>query len=201
MGCDIHCYIEYKRNDRDGWSDFGGRINPGRNYGLFGFMGGVRSHAPHIDPRGWPHDCANAAFQDNTNYVCETQKEATSHNDGERTYSVAHAEEYVAKGYCEWVERNGHKCWVTNFDHHTHSWLTADEFELAIAGYLKANGFQINTPRLPAPETVTQTGITSPESETKWALNSITEYWAILSALRCFEAQGHSARLVFWFYN
>jgi len=32
MGCDIHCYIEYKPTGSDSWSDFGGRINPGWMY-------------------------------------------------------------------------------------------------------------------------------------------------------------------------
>lgn len=32
MGCDIHCYLEYKPKDSDRWRPHGGRINPGRNY-------------------------------------------------------------------------------------------------------------------------------------------------------------------------
>lgn len=45
MGCDIHAYVEYKKADNNGdWISFGGRINPGRNYSLFGRMAeGVRT--------------------------------------------------------------------------------------------------------------------------------------------------------------
>ena len=55
MGCDIHCYIEYKPAGSDDWSDFGGRINPGRNYDLFAKLAGIRNYdeiTPIAKPRG-----------------------------------------------------------------------------------------------------------------------------------------------------
>lgn len=204
MGCDIHCYIEYKKPDRDSWSDFGGRINPGRNYWMFGFMAGVRSEFPHVEPRGFPEDSAYTSFDENTICVRDGQVDPTHSEDGEYYYSRAHAEEYVSKGYCQYIPRNGHeKRWVTNCDHHSHSWLNPDEFELCIAGYLKASGFQINTPRLPAPqETQPSKKLSKEEFDDKaYALSSITEYWAILAAMRCLEAQGNQVRLNFWFDN
>lgn len=203
MGCDIHCYIEYKRKDRDNWSDFGGRINPGRNYWMFGAMGGVRAdHIPFIEPRGWPDECASASFSDNTIYISETQTEDTSGSGDEYYYSRKHADECVAKGYCQFASRGAGHHWVTNSDHHSHSWLTSDEFELSIAAYLKASGFLINTPRLTAPENLQSDALaTQSDQDRAWALNDITEYWSILAAMRCFEAQGHQARLVFWFDN
>lgn len=203
MGCDIHCYIEYKRKDYDSWSDFGGRINPGRNYWMFGFMAGVRSDFPHITPRGWPEDSAYYSFKDNTIYISEDQEEPTKESYGEWYYSRSHADDQVSKGYCKFVERNGNKHWVTNSNYHSHSWLRPDEFELCIAGYLKASGFQINTPRLPSPqETESELNAGSLVfDDKKYALSSITEYWAILAAMRCLEAQGHEVRLNFWFDN
>lgn len=91
MGCDIHCYIEYKPAGSDDWSDFGGRINPGRNYDLFAKLAGIRNYdeiEPVAKPRGYPKDAA-----------------------------------YEAE-----------KKYVSNPDWHTHSWLTADEFAVAIEG-------------------------------------------------------------------
>lgn len=203
MGCDIHCYIEYKEPDSDKWRDFGGCINPGRNYSMFGAMAGVRVDSiPFVARRGFPADCSYSAFNDNTIYISEGQKEPFKHIDGELYYSPTHAAEYVAKGYCEYVDRGGRKLWVTNCDHHSHSWLTADEFELAIASYLKAAGFQIGTMRLEGrKETADALATMTSDDDAKWALHSITEYWAILSAMRCFEAQGKQSRLVFWFDN
>lgn len=202
MGCDIHCYIEYKPKDSDHWRDFGGRINPGRNYWMFGAMAGVRAtQFKYIEPRGFPNDVASNAFNDNTNYVDDDQKEPTKQCGEDYHYSRAHADEYVAKGYCHYVSRGEmENRWVTDCDHHTHSWLNADEFELAIASYLKESGFQIGMLRLQGPEIATAL-IVTPDSEKAYALSSITEYWAILAALHCFEAQNQEARLVFWFDN
>jgi hypothetical protein len=42
MGCDIHAYVESKKPDSKTWWGFGGRINPGRNYRMFGKLAGVR---------------------------------------------------------------------------------------------------------------------------------------------------------------
>lgn len=203
MGCDIHCYIEYRPKNAETWRDFGGRINPGRNYWMFGTMAGVRrDDLPFIKPRGWPEDCALAAFNDNTHYVSETQTEDFKHSDSNLTYSRTHAEEYVAKGYCQYVSRNGlEKHWVTNCDHHSHSWLTADEFELAIAGCLKASGFQIGALRLTDAEGQQALATIQKTDDQVYALSCITEYWAVLASMRCFEAQGCQSRLVFWFDN
>lgn len=203
MGCDIHCYVEYRnqKNPDRGWYDFGGRINPGRNYWMFGAMAGVRTdHIPHIEPRGFPEDSGYAAFGDNTIYVVDDQKEPTSHDYDSYTYSRAHADDHAQKGYCQYIERNGKKNWVTNSDHHTHSWLTSSEFELAIAAYLKASGFQINTLRLPEPQSMEALATTN-EEDRAGALKGIREYWAILAAMRCFDAQGYESRLNFWFDN
>lgn len=198
MGCDIHCYVEYRKKSDDRWRDFGGRINPGRNYCLFGAMAGVRTgHIPFIIPRGCPQDCASEAFGDNTIYVSDTQDEDFTGSGSEYCYSRKHAEECVDKGHCEWVELNGHKSWVTNSDYHSHSWLNADEFELAIASYLKASGFQINVPRISAPSAL----VCDANTEKAWALESITEYWAVLASMRCLETQGMLTRLIFWFDN
>lgn len=68
MGCDIHSYLEIRKDDHwrhatgdvlskpDQWSG-PGEVFPLRSYGLFGFLADVRnySHAPVIaEPRGLP---------------------------------------------------------------------------------------------------------------------------------------------------
>lgn len=205
MGCDIHCYVEYRDPKYPGrsWSGFGGRINPGRNYWMFGAMAGVRTESiPYIEPRGLPEDVAYDAFGDATIYVDDNQVEPTTGSGEEHSYSRARAEEHVQKGYCKYVPHNGHaNRWVTNSDWHSSSWLSPDEFELSIASYLKACGFQINTPRLPAPSEMNSI-VTTTDTQDSWdSLHGIREYWAILAAMRCFEAQGFESRLVFWFDN
>lgn len=125
MGCDIHCYVEYKRPDWKTWSGFGGRINPGRSYYLFSKMAGVRSSGeinPVVPPRGFPDDCAYDATGDHYLFVTETE--------GERYCTAAQASRYVEHG-SQWKDDG--KQFVTHPDHHSHSWLTPDEFAEAIA--------------------------------------------------------------------
>lgn len=193
MGCDIHCYMEYKKAGDDRWCDFGGRINPGRNYWMFGAMAGVRAdHIPHLEPKGCPADIASEAFEDYWTFITE--------DGGDGDCTPSQAERYMQYGSTLWKagEPLIHNR-VSSPDWHTHSWLTPDEFEIAIAAYLKASGYQINTPRLPMPAEVAT--LATPELKDEGAIKYLSEYWAILAALRCFEAQGHAARLVFWFDN
>ena len=77
MGCDIHMYVEWKvksRNDNY-WDTFGGCINPGRDYELFGLLAGVRSDEVPMFPIRGIHD--NMAFEsryDYYYYVVENKK-------------------------------------------------------------------------------------------------------------------------------
>ena len=125
MGCDIHCYIEYKSPDTDGWSDFG-RINPGRNYDLFGKLAGVRriEVTPVVEPRGLPEDVAYAASSDAWLFVTDT-------GSSEGCCSREQAEQWVGWGA---RYRNSEKEFVSNPDWHSHSWLTPNEFAIAIEG-------------------------------------------------------------------
>lgn len=125
MGCDIHCYIEYKKPTSPRWRDFGKRINPGRNYAIFEKMAGVRgSDEPEVHPRGFPDDCASEASDDYWLYVSDIKKPGNCTRE--------RAESYVACG-SRW--RNEEKAWVSHPDWHSHSWLKPDEFERAIAGF------------------------------------------------------------------
>lgn len=127
MGCDIHCYIEYKPAESNDWSDFGGCINPGRNYDLFAKLAGIRNYdeiTPIAKPRGYPEDAAGAARCDQWMYVTDSP--------GEGYCSPERAECWVENGASKY--RDSEKKYVSNPDWHTHSWLTADEFAVAIEG-------------------------------------------------------------------
>ena len=65
MGCDIHLYIESKTGLGDfGWESFGGRIDVGRNYELFGLLAGVRgTREALVAPRGLPGDISVRAYK------------------------------------------------------------------------------------------------------------------------------------------
>lgn len=83
MGCDIHCNLEYRRNEQSAWYDIdlynknkyfgtdGDETEPeywkvslytGRSYFLFGLLAGVRNHnvEPIIEPRGIPDDVSES---------------------------------------------------------------------------------------------------------------------------------------------
>lgn len=194
MGCDIHCYIEYKTDY--GWSDFGGRINPGRNYLIFGTMAGVGlEDVSFIKPRGFPTKAAYAANSDFWLYITED-------GEGEDCCSVAKAELWMKYGsYLKKPSEPLLNNYISGPDWHSHSWLNADEFELSIANYLKRCGFAIGSLKLEGPQSATVATGKELTLDQENNLRSIREYWAILAAMRCFEAQGHETRLLFWFDN
>lgn len=168
MGCDIHCYIEYKAKDSNRWRGFGGRINPGRNYSLFTKLAGVRDYSggkiAFIPPRGMPEDAAWDSSSDNQLFISESE--------GDGNATKENAERWVASGYSKYVnDSSGNRKRVTHPDWHSHSWLTADEWSVALGD--PDHFAEMNEP----------------------------EYIAILAALRSFEGQGFQARVVFWFDN
>lgn len=130
MGCDIHCYIEHaRRPSADGrvfWSAFGGRINPGRDYRMFGVLAGVRSDdQPMFALRGLPEKHSLTVLWDNQYYVSDNGAE------DRETVTREKAESWVASGHSEWTDDA--KRAVTNPDWHSHSWLTLDEWKAALA--------------------------------------------------------------------
>lgn len=160
MGCDIHCYIEYREPGRSWWP-FGGRINPGRNYALFEALAGVRGDISNalVEPRGMPEDAAYQSSSDNRLWISDSQ--------GDGNTTMENAKKWVDSGVSEFVDGSyGKPAWVTNPDWHTHSWVTVQELEKAVG-----------------------TNTSSPE------------YFAIIAAMKQFEAMGLETRMVFWFDN
>lgn len=125
MGCDIHCYMEFKKvgsNYRDGWP----RINPGRHYELFGKLAGVRSNEPAIiEPRGIPDDLSSYAKSDWYLFI----DDSVSALDG--FCSSAQAALWSDHGK-KIIDHNGAPYKIEHPDWHTPSWVSADELEAAM---------------------------------------------------------------------
>jgi len=175
MGCDIHCYIEYKRPEPEGWSPFGGRLNPGRHYGVFAKLAGVRNHpewgiVPIAEPRGLPEGLAYEADGDSKLFVLDRDEV-----ESEGCVSTANAERWVAQGSSKFIDgHNGPKTAVTHPDWHSHSWVTLDELVAALGD-----------PKV---------GLTADS----W---SRPGYKALVGAMHALRDEGCEVRLVFWFDN
>lgn len=123
MGCDIHCYIEYcKKTGGTQWYSFGGHINPGRDYLTFAKLAGVRGDGALFAPRGMPICLSFASAYDDRLPVSATPRDGY--------VSAATAASWVIGAASKWIG-DDHK-YVSNPDHHSHSWLSPDEWEAAI---------------------------------------------------------------------
>lgn len=191
MGCDIHLYIEYKEKDQTRWGNFGGYINPGRNYWMFGAMAGVRAtHINGFEPKGIPNDLGSSSSSDYWKFIIEDE------SDDSEYASINQAQRWRESGCSRIYEPDKpllHNR-VSDPDAHSESWLTSEEYETAIGLYLKAEGYQFEGKLLNSPDGI----IKHAEND---IIKSISEYWAILAAMKCFEAQGFETRIVFWFDN
>lgn len=130
MGCDIHSYIEFRKfSDIDKqWSNFGGRINPGRHYGIFAKLVGVRNYddyhiVPLSEPRGLPENVSWIVEDDNTLYIVDEK------TDEEGRCSRGNAELWVKAGSSKIIDDKR----VTHPDWHSHSWATVKELEQVFA--------------------------------------------------------------------
>lgn len=134
MGCDIHLYIEYSKKEETTpkeirWSGFGGRINPGRNYLLFGIMSeGVRTDPTFsYEAKVVPNDMAYASRNDNLIFISETPSD--------EYVTLEKAQQWEKRGYKIINGSDGKPTWVEHPDHHSHSWLTTAEFEKVMEFY------------------------------------------------------------------
>jgi len=130
MGCDIHAYVEYKEkedNSNEYWWGFGGQINPGRDYTMFGILAGVRYHPKKgFDPRGIPNHHLSWAANDNL-YLYITE-------DGEDDNSTT-LEQAKLWGKEIIYDDDGKPFKVKHPDWHSHSWLTTKELAQAYKWY------------------------------------------------------------------
>jgi hypothetical protein len=176
MGCDAHFYIQYKKKTDDDrwWWDFGGRINPGRNYAMFGILAGVRDHnTPHsFDPKGiLPYEKQSYSVRDDL-YLTITED---GNGDNETTLEQAlkwSREDKIIK------DADGNPYKVLHPDWHSHSWMTIDELKQACKWYkkyAKESGYDNDVP---------------------------LEYKVILKTMKALEDKGKNDVIaVFWFDN
>lgn len=185
MGCDIHMFIHYKDKESttDWWRDFGGNINGGRDYLMFGFLAGVRHEVPGgLSAKGLPEHSLSW-IADETYYTPIYEKETESepnhrHSDeGKWEISLEHARSWERYGR-KIIERDGKPVKIANPDYHSASWLTIKELSDVYRKYTsycrKHDG---------------------------WGKVSST-YKAVLQAMRSLEDDGkNDVELVFWFDN
>jgi hypothetical protein len=126
MGCDIHCYIEYKPcADSDFWKNFGQGFNPGRNYGIFAKIAGVRNYddiLPVTPLKGYPENAAFWTREDYWTYIGEGDNKCTQED----------AERWVASGDSRWNARSNA---VSNPDWHSHTWLNLEEYKQVVSEF------------------------------------------------------------------
>jgi len=192
MGCDIHCYIEHQTapgEEWNRWCGFGGQINPGRDYRLFGHLAGVRdSVEPLVPPRGLPADLDYTTHEDAWYWI--NHDPAAQDGDGQVCWETAqrymkygretkgsyvpgtitrHIDGVPQEPFVQFHEAAGRPTHVSHPDWHTHSWLSTGELEEVF--------------RRCYPD----------DADIRWG--------AILAAMKHFESHGYPARLVFWFDN
>ena len=206
MGCDIHLYIEYKSKKTEfdgydsGWQSFGGRINPGRNYAMFGLMANVRNCYSDgklpvlVERRGMPEDASYTATDDNRIYISDVPSS--------RYVSMETAKSWVNSGSKFINDKEGNPIWVTDPDAHSHSWLTTSEFESILNKYLELQSVW-HKKRVEEHNKMVKEENIQPDS---WAyappsMVDEPEYQVVLASLKRFEELGYDARVVFWFDN
>lgn len=127
MGCDIHLYVEYS-DDGKRWRNFAGRLNPGRYYGLFNVIAGVRGNEDQLyTPRGLPDDISWRTASDNRLYIVP---DGPGDNNDEDSVMASKAKEWVEKGYSKYTDDD--KKFISHPDWHSHSWLEVAEFSRAL---------------------------------------------------------------------
>ncbi len=101
-------YIQYKNKKYDeSWNNFGGRINPGRNYDMFGILAsGVRTDwNKSFNPRGLPNKISLTIEEDLHNPIYNDKHNICNRDD------------------------------VINPDSHSHNYLSVDEYNQALKWY------------------------------------------------------------------
>lgn len=205
MGADIHLYVEYtdkktleeekngKLNGRGEpikayWRDLGGRINPGRNYWMFGILSkGVRVDTENaFEPKGIPdfHSLAYASRNDYTLYISDKEDDEGKYTTLEKAIKWASSEYYRSELYYR-NPTDDKPTWVSSPDWHSASWLTTEEYEKAIQIYKDKcmEAYKDDPEYNPIEEGI------------------LPEYEAMLAAMKSLESNGMVSRVVFWFDN
>lgn len=175
-------YVEYsniennqereKKGHEPYWDSFGGRINAGRDYILFGYLSqGVRYDTDKgFEARGLPNNLGYYALADSRLYIVDNDKDSF-----EGSVKRATALDWNQRLGCKLTYHDDVAVYVDHPDWHSHSWLTTKEFEKAIKLCEK--------------------------DKNSWGPVGM-KYKALLAAMKSFErTKKYEARLVFWFDN
>ena len=145
MGCDIHMYVQYqnkesaKQNKKEGrdpyWWGFGGQLNPGRNYTMFGILAGVRDDPMDEEkmfyPKGLPEFELSYAAKDGLYLYVGDDNE-------EHTCTLEQAQRWGRRI----INDSDGKPWMTEHpDWHSHTWLTTKELAQAYRWYKQVSGY------------------------------------------------------------
>jgi len=220
MGCDIHCYVEYHpKRPRDEyarhWRDFGGRINPGRNYALFAALAGVRGPLPKggVKPRGIPAELSYSAAGDWHLYIkdavvsCEDWDGRLDPLNGLMMACLANPDDGTPRAMLldelltRHESRQADQEYTGRVGTCTHA--EAERWHARGRPYVMRDGKPVMVEH---PDWHTPSWLTADEWEAALKLAGVgpkaeAEYHAILAAMRALEAAGNAARVVFWFDN
>lgn len=185
MGADIHMFIHYKDKDSksDWWRDFGGNINPGRNYTMFGVLASVRCGTTDggLTPKGLPEHSLSWAAEEAYHipiYIKENETDPDQrYEEGTYEISLEKAQSWERYGR-KIVYKNDKPLKIANPDWHSASWLTTKELSDAYRKYNSVCRKEGDWTKVPA------------------------GYKAILQAMRALEDDGaNDVEVVFWFDN
>jgi len=133
MGCDIHMYIEYKKEKSSSWVNFGGKLNPGRDYLMFAIISGVRDYGKEytmFNPKGLPSDLGGFTNAENLIYISDEVCDCGA----EVACTLKSAIEWEKYGQ-KITYNQGKATWVTHPDWHSHSYLSYDEYKQVVYKY------------------------------------------------------------------
>lgn len=173
MGCDVHMYVEYKDKDSEYWHGFGGRINPGRNYGMFAILAKVRGSYPKsFSPKGIKDLTLSYHCQDD--YYLDISEDGKGDNETTLERALDWNKRYNSELVCG---SDGKPYRVEHPDWHSHSWMNIKELTEAYKIYKKEEKKEYGTGSVPV------------------------EYKALLDLMKSLEKGGYDTRVVFWFDN
>jgi hypothetical protein len=194
MGCNSHCFIEYKEKDSDYWHSFGDKIHAPRNYTIYALMAGVRDYngIKLYDPKGIPKDLA---YNAESSYYC--------YIDGVNI-TESRAESWHRDGAIYKKDGNGVNAWISNPDWHSHTWFTIRELENILNKYDRLER-EIHQPeREKQREEILKMGggtYSNTFLSTVTKIHRDPDHYAMLAAMKSFDSMGYDTRLVVWFDN
>lgn len=206
MGCDIHAFLEYRKQytnlngvtQWDKWDTFSGELHFCRNYGMFAAMSGTRKYMAGVksfEPKGIPPDIAYATLDAYTLLVLDDEWLV-----GQEGHTSPENAENYAKDNGWWGA--DHKR-VIHPDWHTPSWLSSSELQTAY-GYYRNYYRDYEEPMITPKMTIAEKGAEMERVSVKGPVLPIPPspfVEALLATMQSLESNGYETRLVFWYDN